>query len=175
MSSPNEEYWTMDTYPPEVKKANSARGVPFIYSTETDEQTAMQRLTGNGFKLWRTLVKNKHGESFFANAQKMREYTGMTEREYRGARDSLRENGFLVWNDKNKWTFHAKPQEPRTKPTKAQRAAQEKKKAEMNDLIADCASYISGGYTPRQEPPQRQQEARRKTNSFDYDGEPFDF
>ena len=170
MSSPNEEYWTMCTYSPEAKKANSAHGVPFIYAPEADEQTAMQRLTGNGFKLWRALVKNKHGESFFANTQKMREYTGMTEREYRGARDSLREQGFLVWVDKNKWTFHARPQEPRIKPTKAQQAAQEKRTAEVESMIADFASHISGGYSPQPQP-----DRRRRVNSFDFDGEPEEF
>ena len=174
MSTAHEEYWTMDTYSPETKKANCAHGVPFIYSPEADEQTAMRKLKkGNSFILWRYLVKQKDGDSFFASGDKIREYTGLTESEYRTAKQGLRDAGYLVWTDKNRWTFHARPQTPRIKPTKTQQAAQEKRTAEVESMIADYASHISGGYSSQS--PQTQPDNRRRVSNFDYDGEPFDF
>ena len=65
MSAPHQEYWTMRTYSAQEKKANSLKGVRFIYVAESDAMIAMKMLSGNGFKLWYYLAGNKDGDSFF--------------------------------------------------------------------------------------------------------------
>ena len=142
MSAPNQEYWTMHTYSREQKEENSKKRIPFIYAAKADAMTAMKRLTGNGFKLWYYLADNKSGTGFFASAEKIKAETGLTEREYRGAKESLKEQGFLVWEEKNRFSFHVTPQEPRLKPTKKQQADAEEKRADAERFLDSVASLF---------------------------------
>lgn len=170
MSSPNQWKATIHTYTEEQKEHNKALKIPYSYMTQADKFEAMRRLSPVGYMLFEYLACNADGFPLELSPQAVENKTGMTKGKYREGVKSLQKNGYLVWEAGNMFSFYVKPKEPRTKPTKAQKAAQEKRAADVDSMIADCASYISGGHTP-----QRQQEGRRRSSGFDYDGMPFDF
>lgn len=175
-SSENQEQLIFDTYSNDEKKQNSLREIPFPYYTRADQRNAMKLLhkKGQAFMLWSYWVDNpdvadKPG-AYWISPAAIENEIGLTESQFRTAKNGLIECGFLTWNGKA-WVIHARPAEVCPKPNEERQKAFEKS---IESLVKGWQSFA-----PRMEPVQESHhEVVRKPNYVDcndFDGNLPDF
>ncbi len=185
-SSRNQERIFFDVYSKAEKITNSKRGIPFIYATKEDELNAMRALKGNAFLLWRYWLNNvsvkDNNQSYWISPKAIENDIGLTESQYRTAKEALIKQGFLTW-DGNAWYFHVKAHEESRKPTEEQKKQIKENKEHFDSVIDDIVAKWES-YAPQQAPKRNTAvtvPAVRKTyndidcNDFDGDVPDYDF